>query len=202
MSALASQMQAKMNQHLAVKRVDTMIKNAERKMLACADRIEKRPSVGGCDALEKVQSHSLVIRSKDSAGSMILGAAMGIPGLSDTAEAVVDAGEQLYSDSKMANTRHQDHEEYSDSAIAEIKADNQSDLKAFYQAEQLAMQLYAFKSCGVDHVKIDDINNEIYPWDEIASPQYNKKLTPEEIAELEKAVQFTNTPAPPMRMGA
>lgn len=198
MSTLGNQMQTAMNQRFTIKRLDTMLHNVKGAMIDAANRIEKRPSLKGCDALEKTQTHSLIIANKDDSGFNMMQIAVGGGSLlSAAADVAVDA----YANRKETMVRMQDFEKLTPKQEMKIREDNKNDLEIFFNMEQKLMELEAFQSCGVKDIRIDRDTNAIFPWEELASPKFNKKLSPDEMAALEQTVlQFTNSPRAPMKM--
>jgi hypothetical protein len=195
MSNIANQMQAVMDKRFTVTRLEVLTKKTEAIMLAAAERIEKRPSLPGCDALEKTQSHSLVLRDKDDAGATFLNSAVSIPGLSATMDTALDISEETYGKRKATFDRSQDRLELSEKEECQIRTENQNDLELFFNMEQRLMQLQAFQSCRVEAVRIDTENDTLIPWEGMATPQYDMKMTPEEHEEMREALKFASKKA-------
>ncbi len=195
MSNISNQMQAVMDKRFTVTRLEVLTKKTEAIMLAAAERIEKRPSLPGCDAMEKTQSHSLVIHNKDDAGATFLNGAVSIPGLSSTLDTALDMTEETYGKRRATFERPQDRIELSEKEECQIRTDNQNDLELFFNMEQRLMQLQAFQSCRVDAVRIDTENDTLIPWEGMATPQYDMEMTPEEHEEMRKALNFANKKA-------
>lgn len=197
MSHFAENMQAAMDENFTTLRVDGMVEQVERQMCAAAERIEKRPSVDGCDALKKTQGHSVVMRSKDDSGFQMMQIATGGGSLASVA---TDVAIDTYADRKATRARPQDKMKLSQKQTNNIKHDNQTDLRLFFALEQRLLTLQAFKSCGVENVRLDKKSDRITPLEDMTTPEFNKKLTPEEQQELAKALKFSNSPSSPMKM--
>jgi hypothetical protein len=198
MSEFATNMQQAMDQNFTTLRIDAMIEQVERQMIAAADRIEKRPSLDGCDALKKVSSNGLVQRNKDDSGFQMMQMATGGGSM---ISAIGDVALDAYGSRKATQARPQDTAKLSPKQQGKVKSDNQADLRLFFAMEQRALQLYSFKSCGVEHVKLDRKADKIFPWEEITKPEFNRKLSAEEQLELAETLKFANTPkSAPMKM--
>ena len=194
MSAISNNMQAEMNRRFTVTRLDVLTKKTEAIMLAAAERIEKRPSLPGCDALKKTQSHELVLRDKDDAGATFLNGAVSMPGLSAMMDTAVDIVEETYGKRKATFERPQDKISLSPKQECQIRTENQNDLELFYNMEQRLLELQAFQSCRIDTVRIDMETDTMIPWETVSTPKYDMKLTPEEHEEMRKTLQFANKP--------
>jgi hypothetical protein len=197
MSHFAQNMQEAMNQDFTTLRVDEMVQQVERQMCAAAERIEKRPSVDGCDALKKTQSHSVVLRNKDDSGFQLMQMATGAGSMASMA---ADVAVDTYANRKATRARPQDKKQLSPKQKNNIKHDNQTDLRLFQSLEQRVLELYAFKSCGVENVRLDKKSDRITPLEDMGTPQFDKKLTVEEQQELAKTLNFTNSPPAPRKM--
>lgn len=198
MSTLTNQMQAAMNERFTVKRLDTIIHNVKGAMIDAAKRIEKRPSLKGCDALEKTQTHPLIKQNKDDGGFNLMQMAVGGGSF---LSAAADVATDMYANRKATQVRLQDFEPLTPKQELSIREANKNDLEIFFNMEQKLLELAAYQSCGVTDIRIDRDSNKIYPWEELATPKFNKKLSPEEIAALEKsALQFANSPHAPMKL--
>lgn len=200
MSALTNQMQTAMNERFTIKRLDVMMQQVKGAMIDAANRIEKRPSLKGCDALQKTQSHALIRQNKDDSGFNIMQMAVGGGSLISTA---LDVATDMYANRKETRVRLQDIEPLTPKQELAIRDSNRNDLELFFNMEQKLLELATYQSCGVTDIRIDRDTNVIYPWEAMETPKFNKKLTPEEIAVLEKsALQFANSPYAPLKLGA
>jgi len=191
MTTFDNQMQNAMNDHFAVVRVDKMIATVEAEiasdlggMLDASARIEDRPSLDGCKALEKTQSHGLVKASKSNDGFNLMGMALGGGGLLET---IADVALDSFVNRKSTRARPQDKQKLKPKNEAKIRAANNDDLGLFFQKErrvfameQRLLELKAFQSCKVENVRIDAKADKIYPWEDLA-PKYNMKLTKDEV---------------------
>lgn len=150
MSTLSQQMQGAMNQSLKTARIDTMIKNAKGAMIDAANRIEKRPSLKGCDALEKTSGHSLIKANKDDSGFQMMGMALGG---GSALEVAADIAVDTYSNRRATQIRPQDERELSPKEEARIRQDNMNDLKKFFSvAEQLETLELLKDTCDNDQI--------------------------------------------------
>lgn len=198
MTALANQMQAAMNERFTIKRLDVMMQQVKGAMIDAANRIEKRPSLKGCDALAKTQSHPLIQQNKDDSGFNMMQMAVGGGSL---LSAAADVATDMYANRKETFARPQDFKPLTPKQELSIRESNKNDLAIFFNMEQKLMELAAYQSCGIKDIRIDRQTNSIYPWEEMGTPKFNKKLTPEEIAALEKsALQFANSPRAPVKL--
>lgn len=197
MSHFAENMQEAMNENFTTLRVDGMIEQVERQMISTAETIEKRPSVDGCDALKKTQNNSVVKRNKDDSGFQLM--QMATAGGS-TASMAADMAVDSYANRKATRARPQDKMQLSQKQKNEIKIANQTDLRLFQNLEQRLLTLQAFQSCGVTNVRLNKKTDQIIPLDEMTTPEFNKKLTPDEQQELAKTLNFSNSPSAPPKM--
>lgn len=193
MSNLSNQMQQRMNNQLTGMRVDQMIGNIKSKMVATGERIEKRPVLEGDNSLEQTRNNDVMVQSRDSSGATIIGAAAGVPGLSNVADAAMTVGEEMASNRNSTFERPQDSIEFTPKQEADIKDSNKQDLQLFNSLDAQLLQLQSFQSCGVTHIRIDTQQNTIFPWEETGTPSHKRKLTPEEEAEMEKTLAFRGT---------
>ena len=122
--ALNSQMQAKMTMRLTELRGRIMSQ-----MTAAGERIQQRPQLEGDNTWSKIQSHQVMQKNED--GAMVIGFAMGVPGLSGAMETVTDVALELYGDRRATYMRPQDDKEYSVKAEAQIREDNDRDYTLF-----------------------------------------------------------------------
>lgn len=202
---MANQMQSRMDDLMTGIRLESALKLVQVQMLAAAERIEKRPALKGCDALKRTQSHTLVQNSKDAGPSIMVSAAIGTPGLTDTADAAMDAAEQLYSDGKTGRARVQDRRELTPKQEAQYRDDNKNDLALFLNLENKMLALQAFASCGVTHVDILNSRDEIRPSGLVPKdPVLKPKLSEKDHEELAQSLSFRQGGPKPsgMRMGA
>lgn len=199
--SLHSQMQQQMNARFTGVRLDTMLRKIQGKMLAAAQRIEARPHVEGCKALDYVSGHQLVIQNKNDPSAMVAGFAMGIPGLSETMDTMVDVGEKLYDD-LTKNLRPQDEMKLSPKQEARILQENEADLNFFRMLEEKWLQLLAFKSCGVTELRIDGVKDTLIPVESMKTPSFERDLTPEQERDLAETLAFRPKQRPNFSLGA
>lgn len=209
MTALSQQMQGAMNQKLKTARIDTMISNAKGAMIDAANRIEKRPSLDGCNALEKTSNHSLIKANKDDSTFQFMQmAATGGSALEMAADVAMDT----YANRKATQIRPQDSIELSPKHEAQIRQDNANDMKLFFSiADQLSNLEFLKENSGIDnksdlHAVIDTNSDEIIGVKDMKfeqhgmTPKFNPNMTPEEVQKLEKKntknrIQFTQNEA-------
>ena len=98
-------------------------------MLELRENIQKRPQLKGDNSLQTVMNDPRI--SKDESGSMVVGALVVVPGLSNTMDAVIDVAVELYDSRKAAFARPQDKQELSFKQIASIREKNRQDVGLF-----------------------------------------------------------------------
>lgn len=191
MTQLSSQMQGKMNQSLKTARIDTMIQNAKGAMIDAANRIEKRPSLKGCVALKKTQSHNLIKSNKDDSSFQMMQMAISGGGV---AEIAADVAVDTYANRKATQMRPQDSVKLTPKQEAKIRDDNMNDMKLFFSvAEQLETLEFLKQNSGHEmsadlHAVIDTKNNEIVGVkfeQHSMTPKYNPHMTPEQLQKFE-----------------
>jgi len=198
MSGLSQQMQGKMTLVLNDLRQKTVARMTE-----AGERIKKRPALKGDDSFTKVQSHQVMQKNDD--GAMILSAAIGIPGLSETADAAMDVAEQLYGDRKATHERPQDKMEFTPKQEAKIRDANAQDLALF---EGLGDKLNTLNTYIAQGYTLGlDWNGELIPWEQIEDPKHTMKIDPVEEMKLRaEGLDFIPTAMKPksfaMTMGA
>ena len=198
MSGLSQQMQGKMTLVLNDLRQKTVARMTE-----AGERIKKRPALKGDDSFTKVQFHQVMQKNDD--GAMILSAAIGIPGLSETADAAMDVAEQLYGDRKATHERPQDKMEFTPKQEAKIRDANAQDLALF---EGLGDKLNTLNTYIAQGYTLGlDWNGELIPWEQIEDPKHTMKIDPVEEMKLRaEGLDFIPTAMKPksfaMTMGA
>lgn len=198
MTQLSQQMQGKMTLVLNELRGKTIARMTE-----AGERIKKRPALKGDDSFKKVQSHQVMQKNDD--GAMILSAAIGVPGLSETADAALDVAEQLYGDRKATHERPQDKMEFTPKQEAKIRDENAQDLAQFQDLDNKLNTLNTYISQGYTFGL--DWNGELIPWEQIEDPKHTMKMNPVEEMKLRaEGLDFAPAMMKPrsslMKMGA
>lgn len=129
MTALTNQMQDKMTI-----RLNELRQKVIGQMTSTGERIKKRPSLPGDEALQKVSNHDVM--KQDDDGFQVLSAAIGLPGLGETAGTMVDVGIDLYADRKATRERPQDRIELSPKQERQIREQNAADLHIFMELDE------------------------------------------------------------------
>lgn len=149
--------------------LDTLRGQIASKMIHTLDEMGKRPRIQGADDLPSVSSDSRLNRNED--GMSIIGATMGIPGLSDTMEAAVDAGVELW-DSRKAS-RPQDEQVLSFREIRSIQEQNDKDMAVYAQLGEQLDLLDVYLASGHTHGM--NIKGDLQPLENRAPSAYAPK---------------------------
>lgn len=94
------------------------------------ERMQKRPRLKGDQALPTIAGDSRL--NRDDSGSMILDAAIGVPGLSSGVEAVMNVATELYGSRDATRARPQDKKDLSFKEMASIRDKNKQDLSLYH----------------------------------------------------------------------
>lgn len=116
-----------------------------------AERVKKRPQLNGDDTFKKISADNSL--TNDNSGEIIMSAAIGAPGLSETADSMMDVGEQLKNDhdSQKAAMRPQDKQEYSFGETAKILRENKQDFGLYMKLKDDLLLYTTYLDMGYTH---------------------------------------------------
>ncbi|PCI00796.1 MAG: hypothetical protein COB76_02745 [Alphaproteobacteria bacterium] len=145
MSNPDQQRQAQLQAQMTVSLNELRAKTATQ-MIEALDRIEQRPRIKGDGALPTLAGDSRL--NRDTSGGMLIGAAMGIPGLSGMTEAAIDIGAELFGSRKATRARPQDNNVLSIKEMATIRDKNKQDIQLFASLGEKLNLLDTYISSG------------------------------------------------------
>jgi len=167
--------------------LDTLRGQIASKMIHTLDEMGKRPKIQGSDDLPSVSSDSRLNRNED--GMTMIGATMGVPGLSGTMETVADVGVELWDSRKMK--RPQDDNILSFREIRSIQEQNERDMAVYAQLGEELDLLDVYLASGHTHGM--HIKGDLQPLENREPSAYDKKPD-EKFANLNR--EPINAPKP------
>ena len=111
--------------------LDSLRRQVASQMMTKIDEMQARPRIKGSEALPTLAGDSRL--NRDESGSMLLGAAIGVPGLSEAANMMVDVATEAMDSRQACFARPQDKKALSFKEILAIKEKNKQDMAVFAQ---------------------------------------------------------------------
>jgi hypothetical protein len=140
------------------------------KMAAVHDELDARPRIKGDDPIPSLSSFGV---NRDDSGAMLVSSAMGIPGMSETMNAAMDIGAELYGSRKATRARPQDEKPLSIKEMCAIRSKNKQDLMTLHDLERKKLMIDSCLSTG--HTRAAIVNGELLPLIDPKGPSLDKK---------------------------